>query len=129
MNYLIMYSSTSFRKSIHDSDWFKTKWIYFLRNKNKNLENWEKSWKKLKKPKNCSKIAKKSSFFPLFGKKSFLNQTLGLGNSFLNQTTCVLKNRLYQQSFLNRDSFLNQAFLNQDSTVLLLILLSVKVGD
>ena len=58
------------------------------------------------------KIAKKSLFFPLFGKKSFLNQTLGLRKSFLNQTTYILKNRLYQQSFLNRDSFLNRAFLN-----------------
>ena len=45
-------------------------------------------------------------FFPIFRKKSFLNQT-----------TYVLKNRLHQQSFLNRDSFLNQAFLNRDSTV------------
>ena len=35
-----------------------------------------------------------SLFFPLFGKKSFLNQTLGLRKSFLNQTTYVLKNRL-----------------------------------
>ena len=60
--------------------------------------------KKLWKPKNCSKIAKKSLFFPLFGKKSFLNQTLGIRKSFLNQTTYVLKNRLYQQTFLNRDS-------------------------
>ena len=73
--------------------------------------------KKLKTPKNCSKIAKKSLFFPLFGKKSFLNQTLGPRKSFLNQTTYVLKNRLHQQSFLNQDSFLNQAFLNRDSTV------------
>ena len=64
------------------------------------------------------KIAKKSLFFSLFGKKSFLNRTLGLRKSFLNQTTYVLKNRLYPQSFLNRDSFLNQAFLNRDSTVL-----------
>ena len=56
-----------------------------------------------KKPKNCPKITKKSLFFPLFGKKSFLNRTLGLRKSFLNQTTYVLKNRLYQQSFLNRD--------------------------
>ena len=69
-------------------------------------------------PKNYSKIAKKSLFFALFGKKSFLNPTLGLRKSFLNQTTYVLKNWLYQQSFLNRDSFLNQAFLNRDSTVL-----------
>ena len=28
-----------------------------------------------KNPINCSKISKKSLFFPLFGKKSFLNQT------------------------------------------------------
>ena len=73
--------------------------------------------KKMKNPKNCFKIAKKSLFCPLFGKKSFLNRTLGLRKSFLNQTTYVLKNRLYPQSFLNRDSFLNQAFLNRDSTV------------
>ena len=72
-------------------------------------------WKNLK---NCSKITKKSLFFPLFGKKSFLNRTLGLRKSFLNQTTYVLKNRLHQQSFLNQDSFLNQAFLNRDSTVM-----------
>ena len=45
-----------------------------------------------------------SLFFPLFGKKSFLNRTLGLRKSFLNQTAYVLKNGLYQQSFLNRDS-------------------------
>ena len=70
-----------------------------------------------KNPKNWSKIAQKSLFFPLFRKKSFLNRTLGLRKSFLNQTTYVLKNRLYQQSFLNRDSFLNRAFLNRDSTV------------
>ena len=50
--------------------------------------------KKWKKPKNCSKITKKSQFFPLFGKKSFLNRTSGLRKSFLNQTTYVLKNRL-----------------------------------
>ena len=76
------------------------------------------SWKKNEKtPKNCSKITKKSLFFPLFGKKSFLNRTLGLRKSFLNQTTYVLKNRLYQQSFLNRDSFLNRAFLNRERTV------------
>ena len=62
----------------------------------------------MKNPKNCLKIAKKSLFFPLFGKKSFLNQTLGLRKSFLNQTTYVVKNRLYQQSFLNQDSFLFQ---------------------
>ena len=66
-----------------------------------------------KKSKNRSKIAKKSLFIPHFGKKSFLNQTLGLRKSFLNQTTYVLKNQLYQQSFLNRDSF-----LNRNSTVL-----------
>ena len=72
---------------------------------------------KKKIPKNGTKIPQKSLFLPLFGKKSFLNQTLGLGKSFLNQATYVLKNRLYQQSFLNQDSFLNQAFLNQDSTV------------
>ena len=54
-----------------------------------------------KTPKNCSNITKKSLFFPLFGKKSFVNQTLGLRKSFLNQTTYVLKNRLYQQSLLN----------------------------
>ena len=71
-------------------------------------------WKNLK---NCSKITKKSLFFPLFGKKSFLNRTLGLRKSFLNQTTYVLKNRLHQQSFLNRDSFLNRAFLNRECTV------------
>ena len=77
----------------------------------KNSPNWGKN------PKNCSKITKKSLFFPLFGKKSFLNRTLGLRKSFLNQTTYVLKNWLYQQSFLNRDSFLNRAFLNRDFTV------------
>ena len=75
-------------------------------------------WKNLK---NCSKITKKSLFFPLFGKKSFLNRTLGLRKSFLNQTTYVLKNWLHQQSFLNQDSFLNQAFLNQDSTVIVFL--------
>ena len=63
------------------------------------------------------KIVKKSLFFPLFGKKSFLNQTRELRKYFLNQATCVLKNRLHPQTFLNRDSFLNQAFLNRDSTV------------
>ena len=72
---------------------------------------------KSKNPKNCSEIAKKSLVFPLFGKKSFLNRTLGLRKSFLNQTSYVLKNRLHQQSFLNRDSFLNQAFLNRECTV------------
>ena len=72
--------------------------MWFIKQKRGNLFIW--------KPKNCSKITKKPLFFPLFGKKSFLNQT-----------TYVLKNRLYQPSFLNRDSFLNQAFLNQDSTV------------
>ena len=86
----------------------------FLRNINWIVESFLKNWKT---PVNCSKIAKKSLFFPLFGKKSFLNRTLGLRKSFLNQTTYVLKNRLYPQSFLNRDSFLNQAFLNRDSTV------------
>ena len=63
-------------------------------------------------------MAKKSLFFPLFGKKTFLNRTLGLSKSFLNQTTYVLKNRLLHQSFLNQDSFLNQAFLNRECTVL-----------
>ena len=82
------------------------------------IELCQKVKKKLKKPYNCSKIAKKSLFFRLFEKKSFLNRTLGPKKSFLNQTTYVLKNRLYQQSFLNRDSSLNQAFLNRDSTVL-----------
>ena len=60
------------------------------------------------------KLPKSPCFFPLFGKKSFLNRTLGLGKSFLNQTTYVLKNWLYPKSFLNRDSFLNQAFLNRE---------------
>ena len=87
----------------------------FLENIDWIVEYQAKCWKKFDK---TLKIAKKSLFFPLFGKKSFLNQTLGLRKSFLNQTTYVLKNRLYQQSFLNRDSFLNQAFLNRDSTVL-----------
>ena len=63
---------------------------------------------------NCQKTP---CFFNISEKKSFLNQTIGLGKSFLNQTTYVLKNWLYQQSFLNRDSFLNQASLNRDSTV------------
>ena len=54
----------------------------------------KKEGKKLKNPKNCSKIVKKSLFFPLFGKNSFLNRILGLRKSFLNQTTYVLKNRL-----------------------------------
>ena len=80
-----------------------------------------KSTKKKQKKRNWnwkdSKIAKKSLFFPLLGKKSFLNQTLGLGKSFLNQATYVLKNWLHQQSFLNRDSF-----LNQESTVLHLLI-------
>ena len=80
-----------------------------LRNMNWIVEYQAKSWKKkLKKPYNCSKIAKKSLFFPLFGKESFLNRTLGPKKSFLNQTTSVLKNRLHQQSFLNRYSFLNR---------------------
>ena len=92
----------------------------YLRNTNWIEEYQAKRWrKKLKKPYNCSKIAKKSHFFPLFWKESFLNRTLGPKKSFLNQTTYVLKNRLHQQSFLNRDSFLNQAFLNRDSTVLM----------
>ena len=82
---------------------------------------WKVEKKIEKNPKNCSKITKKSLFFPLFGKKSFLNRTLGLRKSFLNQTTYVLKNRLYQQSFLNRDSFLNRAFLNRECTVQLYI--------
>ena len=82
------------------------------------IELCQKVKKKLKKPYNCSKIAKKALFFPLLGKESFLNWTLGPKKSFLNQTTYVLKNWLHQQSFLNRDSFLNQAFLNRDSTVL-----------
>ena len=77
--------------------------------------------KKLKNLKNCPKITKKSLFFPLFGKKSFLNQTIGLRKAFLNQTTYVLKNRLHQQPFLNRDSFLNRAFLNRECTVLTIV--------
>ena len=80
-------------------------------------------WKNLKK---SSKITKKSLFFPLFGKKSFLNRTLDLRKSFLNQTTYVLKNQLHQQSFLNRDSFLNQPSLNRDSTVLAILVVHVK---
>ena len=79
------------------------------------MESWIFFWKN---PKNCSKITKKSLFFPLFGKKSFLNRTLGLSKSFLNQTTYVLKNRLLHQSFLNGDSFLNHSFLNRNSSVL-----------
>ena len=114
-----LYSSFSFRQSIHDSNWFKTKLIFILRNINQIVESWKKNWKN---PQNCSKIAIKSLFFPLFGKKSFLNQTLGVRHSFLNQTTYVLKNRLYPQSFLNWDSFLNQAFLNRDSTVFATVL-------
>ena len=86
--------------------------------KKKEKRNW--NWKD-------SKIAKKSLFFPLFGKKSFLNRTLGLRKSFLNQTIYVLKNRLHQQSFLNRDSFLNQAFLNRDSTVLTIQFMNWKI--
>ena len=61
----------------------------------KYILNCESSSQLLKKnPKNCPKITKKSLFFPLFGKKSFLNRTLGLRKSFLNQTTYVLKNWL-----------------------------------
>ena len=105
---------------LHICQWKRTIWNFLRIYINWIFEYQAKSWKeKLKNPKNCSKIAKKSLFFPLFGKKSFLNRTLGLRKSFLNQTTYVLKNRLYQQSFLNRDSFLNQAFLNRDSTVFL----------
>ena len=64
---------------------------------------------RIKKPlKMALKFPKSPYFFHFFGKKSFLNQTLGLRKSFLNKTTYVLKNK----SFLNRDSFLNQAFLN-----------------
>jgi len=59
--------------------------------------------KNLKTLKIVLKLTKKSLFFPFFRKKSFLNQTLGLGKSFLNQTTYVLKNLLSQQSFLNRE--------------------------
>ena len=77
------------------------------------MEYQAKIWKKSKNPKICLK----SLFFSLFGKRYFLNQTLGLRKSFLNQTTYVLKTLLYQQSFSNRDSFLNWAFLNRDSTV------------
>ena len=68
----------------------------------------KKEEKYIKNPKNCSKIVKKSLFFPLYGKNSFLNRILGLRKSFFNQRTYALKNRLYQQSFLNRDSFLNR---------------------
>ena len=80
------------------------------------------------------KLPKSPYFFHFLGKKSFLNQTLGLRKSFLNQTTYVLKNRLYQQSFLNRDSFLNRAFLNRDSTVLIITIklrrpVSKKAGE
>ena len=50
----------------------------------KNSPNWGKN------PKNCSEITKKSLYFPLFEKKSFLNRTLGLRKAFLNQTTYVL---------------------------------------
>ena len=64
------------------------------------------------------RLPKSPYFFHFLGKKSFLNQTLGLRKSFLNQTTYILKNRLYQQTFLNCDSFLNWSFLNRDSTVL-----------
>ena len=102
-------------QSIHDSNWFKTK--NWCRKYELNCGILRKMLKKNENSKNCSKITKKSLFFPLFGKKSFLNRTLGLRKSFLNQTTYVLKNWLYPQSFLNRDSFLNQAFLNGDSTV------------
>ena len=115
VNYLIMYQSIFLGNlfmiliGLRLNNFFKK---YKL---NCGLSN-KKEGKNWKKPKNCSKIAKKSLYFPLFGKKTFLNQTLGLRKSFLNQTTYVLKNRLYQQSFINRDSFLNRAFLNRDST-------------
>ena len=56
--------------------------------------------KKRKNPKNCSKITKKSLFFPLFGKKSFLNRILGLRKSFLNQTPYVLKKSVVATIFL-----------------------------
>ena len=83
------------------------------------VEYQAKCWKKNQKTlKIALKLPKSRYFFPLFGKKSFLNRTLGLRKSFLNQTTYVLKNWLYQQFFLNRDSFFNRAFLNQDSTVI-----------
>ena len=68
-------------------------------------------WKVVKKIEKSLKIAIKSLFFPQIGKKSLLNQTLGLRKSFLNQTTYVLKNWLSQQSFLNRFFFLNPSFL------------------
>ena len=53
---------------------------------------------KMKKP--YYKITKKSLFFPLCGKKSFLNQTLGLIKSLLNQTTYVLKKSVVPTIFL-----------------------------
>ena len=49
-----------------------------------------KSWKK-----NCSKIVKKFLFFPLFGKKSFLNRTWGLKKSFLNLDSTLHRHQIF----------------------------------
>ena len=69
------------------------------------------SIKKWNNPRNCCKIAKKSLFFPLFWKKSFLNRTLGLIKSFWNQTTYVCaKISVVTTSFLKSRFFLKSSF-------------------
>ena len=74
----------------------------------------QKMKKEMKNPKNCSKIAKKSLFFPLFGKKSFLNQTLGLKKSFLNQTIYVQKKQR-NGATIRPGEGLDISFLNENS--------------
>ena len=88
----------------HDFNWFKTK----LRNIHWIVESFKIFWKKLK---NCSKITKKSLFFLLFGKKTFLNRTLCLRKSLLNQTTYVLKKSVAPTIFLKSRFFLKSGFL------------------
>ena len=56
---------------------------HFFLKKNKNWKN----------TKNCSKIAKKSLFFPLFGEKSFL--TYGLGEKEALRPTPKWNTRFY----------------------------------
>ena len=56
---------------------------------------------------NCRKV----TIFPIFGKKSFLNRTLGVRKSFLNQTTYVPKKSVVATIFLKSRFFFKSGFL------------------
>ena len=96
----------------------------FLRNVNQIVESGKKIEKPLKIALKSLNITKQSLFFPLFGKKSFLNRTLSLRKSFLNLTTYVARTFLKSGFF-----FLNRAFLNQELTVVIVLRVKIYINN